>query len=72
MTRYPYAARLNSFVARPELAWPGRPDAPGTFDLIERAASVEGLTAVDINYPEQAAGVSPAVRKEGSRSLQLR
>jgi xylose isomerase len=60
MTRYPYAARLNSFVARPELAWPGRLEAPGTFDLIERAASVEGLTAVDINYPQQAAGVSPA------------
>lgn len=60
MTRYRYAARLNSFTARSELAWPGRRDRPGTFDLIARAATVEGLTAVDVNYPEQAAGIDPA------------
>jgi xylose isomerase len=60
MTRYRYATRLNSFVARPELAWPGRSEPPGTFDLIERAATVDGLTAVDINYPHQAEGLTPA------------
>jgi xylose isomerase len=63
MTRYPYAARLNSFYARPELTWPGRTDQPTTFDLIERAASVEGLTAVDINYPQQAEGIDPGAMR---------
>ena len=60
MTTYRYATRLNSFVARPELAWPGRTGKPTTWNLIERAASVDGLDAVDINYPQQAEGTSPA------------
>ena len=45
MTRYLYAARLNSFATRPELAWPGRADRPTTLDLIDRAATVTGLSA---------------------------
>jgi len=60
MTHYRYAARLNSFETRPELFWPGRTGRPGTFDLIERAASAKGLTAVDVNYPQQTRGISPA------------
>jgi xylose isomerase len=59
VTRYRYAARLNSFLTRPELFWPGRTDKPGTFELIERAATAEGLSAVDINYPQQVAGIGP-------------
>ncbi len=46
--RYPFASRLHSFATRPELFWPGR-------NAI-RAGSVEGLTAVDLNHPEQAGG----------------
>ena len=57
MFRFPYASRLNSFACRPELFWPGRNGKPGALELIERAAAVKGLTAVDLNYPEQAAGV---------------
>jgi xylose isomerase len=60
MTRYPYAARLNSFATRPELFWPGRSDRPTTLDLIDRAASVPGLSAVDVNFPQQMHGVSVA------------
>jgi xylose isomerase len=60
MTRYHYAARLNSFLARPELFWPRRTGEPGTFDLIERAATAEGLDAVDVNFPQQTAGIAPA------------
>lgn len=59
MTRYPYAARLNSFRTRPELFWPGRQGRPTTLELIERAATVDGLTAVDVNYPEQVTGIGP-------------
>ena len=58
MTRYRYAARLNSFLTRPESFWPGRAEKPGTFDLIERAASADGLNAVDVNYPQQTAGIA--------------
>ena len=64
MNRYRYATRLNSFETRPELFWPGRTDRPGTFELIERAATARGLTAVDINYPQQARGISPAQMRE--------
>ncbi len=64
MTRHRYATRLNSFETRPELFWPGRSDRPGTFELIERAATATGLTAVDINYPQQARGISPGQMRE--------
>jgi xylose isomerase len=59
MTRYPYAARLNSFLTRPELAWPGRTGKPTTLELIDRAASARGLSAVDVNYPQQTEGLDP-------------
>jgi xylose isomerase len=57
MTRYPYAARLNSFATRPDLAWPERRMPPTTLELIDRAATVEGLTAVDLNFPAQTEGL---------------
>jgi xylose isomerase len=60
MTRYPYAARLNSFATRTDLFWPGRTDRPTTLDLIDRAATVEGLSAVDVNFPQQTQGITPA------------
>jgi xylose isomerase len=59
MTRYRYAARLNSFATRPELFWPDRAGRPTTLELIDRAATVPGLSAVDVNYPQQAEGISP-------------
>lgn len=64
MTRYRYAARLNSFLTRPELFWPARTDKPGTFELIERAATADGLSAVDVNYPQQVVGITPALMRE--------
>ncbi len=56
MPRYDYASRLNSFACRPELFWPGRNAKPTTLELIDRAGSVKGLSAIDLNYPDQAAG----------------
>lgn len=44
---YSYAARLNSFRSG---NWGGK--KPSTVDLISRAAQVEGLNAVDLNYPD--------------------
>jgi len=57
VTRYRYAARLNSFATRPELFWPERDERPTTLDLIDRAATVEGLTALDVNFPQQTEGL---------------
>jgi xylose isomerase len=71
MARYRYAARLNSFLTRPELFWPGRSTKPDTFELIERAATAVGLTAVDVNYPQQAAGIAPSELRARLRDLGL-
>ena len=40
-----YAARLNAF----KIGLPGKPTAE---DMLRRAASVEGLNAADLNYPD--------------------
>lgn len=52
-----YATRLNSFATRPELF---RGYGPGTklapIELLERAATVRGLTALDLNFPDHLAG----------------
>ena len=45
--KFKYAARLNSFRNGD---WGGR--KPTTLDLIKCAASVDGLKAVDLNYPD--------------------
>lgn len=55
-----FATRLNSFSTRPELAWPDAAGQPGTLALMERAAQVEGLTGVDLNYPDHVRGHRPA------------
>lgn len=71
MTRYRYAARLNSFYTQAEAFWPGRSDPLTTLDLIERAATVEGLSAVDINYPQQAAGLDVSELRDHIADLGL-
>jgi xylose isomerase len=53
--RYSYAARLNSFRNGD---WGGR--KPSTIELIGRAAKVEGLNAVDLNYPDHLQGAALA------------
>jgi L-rhamnose isomerase len=53
-TAYQYAARLNSFKNGAKAD--GR--VVGVLDLLERAASVPGLNAVDLNYPDHVDGVA--------------
>ncbi len=57
-TRFAYASRLNGFKANAALVWPGR-NRISSLDLIERAATVPGLSAVDFNYPDHLDGTSP-------------
>jgi sugar phosphate isomerase/epimerase len=58
--RYTYAARLNSFRNGD---WGGR--KPSTIDLIERASKIEGLKAVDLNFPDHLHNLNAADLKSG-------
>ncbi len=46
-----YAARLNAFKIGAEHYWPGK-NRITTIDMLTRAATVDGLNAVDFNYPD--------------------
>jgi xylose isomerase len=56
-----YAVRLNSFATRPELFRPGSTQKLTVEDLVERASTVRGLSAVDLNYPDHLVGASGPV-----------
>lgn len=51
-----YASRLNSFASAPDLFWGADAGKPDVADLVKRAATVEGLTHLDLNYPDHASG----------------
>ncbi|RUW50445.1 hypothetical protein EOA32_19270 [Mesorhizobium sp. M1A.F.Ca.ET.072.01.1.1] len=52
MTSHRFATRLNSFASRPEAEWAGLTGKPSVLQMAERAAKVEGLTDLDLNYPD--------------------
>ncbi|MBL0371374.1 TIM barrel protein [Rhizobium sp. KVB221] len=54
-----FAARLNAFKMDAAQYWPGK-NRVTTVDLLERAATVEGLNAADLNYPDHFTDTSPA------------
>ncbi len=56
-TRFAYATRLNGFKADAAKVWPGR-NRITALDLIERAATVPGLSAVDFNFPDHLEGTT--------------
>ena len=49
---------LNSFKVGAEAYWPGK-NRVTTADLLERAATVDGLNAADLNYPDHFENTSP-------------
>lgn len=53
MTRF--ATRLNSFAAQADRAWPNHSGKPTLEMMAQRAASVPGLTHVDLNFPDHVA-----------------
>jgi xylose isomerase len=67
-TRFAYATRLNSFKAGGSAVWQGR-NRVTSLDLIERAATVPGLSAVDFNYPDHLEDVSAKSIREKLDSL---
>lgn len=66
-----YAARLNSFYSRPELFWPPDFGRITTADLLKRAASVGGLSAVDLNYPDHLDSISTTELKQALHANNL-
>ena len=52
-----FAARLNSFKSRSESYWPGK-NRITAVDLATRAATVPGLNAVDLNFPDHLEGTT--------------
>ncbi|MDH6266676.1 xylose isomerase [Rhizobium sp. SG_E_25_P2] len=57
-----FAARLNAFKMDAARYWPGK-NRVTTVDLIERAATVKGLNAADLNYPDHFADTPAAELK---------
>jgi sugar phosphate isomerase/epimerase len=47
-----FATRINSFASGAEAYWPGQAGKPTLAMLIARAATVEGLSELDLNYPD--------------------
>ncbi len=50
-----FATRLNSFASRPDAFWPSGHGKPTPLQMAERAATANGLTDVDLNYPDHLA-----------------
>jgi len=63
-----FATRLNSFGSAPQLFWPDLQRKPTMLQMVERAASVKGLTDVDLNFPDH---VSEAPKELGQRIRDL-
>jgi xylose isomerase len=52
MSELKFATRLNSFASGAYLYWQDLKGKPTALQMIQRAATVEGLTHLDLNYPQ--------------------
>lgn len=66
-----YATRLNSFRVNAEQYWPGKNGKATTLDVLERAAKVKGLSAVDLNYPDHLEGHAECEITDKLKSLDI-
>ena len=51
-----FAARINSFASGASDHWPDLTGKPTLQQMLQRAATVEGLTEIDLNYPDHVSG----------------
>ena len=65
-----FATRLNSFASRPDAFWPKGQGKPSPLQMAERAASAQGLTDVDLNFPDHL-GPDPRATGNAIRDLGL-
>jgi L-rhamnose isomerase len=47
-----FATRINSFASDADSYWPDLNGKPSLAQMVQRAASVDGLTELDLNYPD--------------------
>jgi xylose isomerase len=66
-----YASRLNSFASAPEIFWGQGAPKPSAAEMVGRAATVPGLTHLDLNYPDHAAGDADIVRIAADSGLRI-
>ncbi|MBI1173082.1 TIM barrel protein [bacterium] len=52
MLGHRFATRINSFGSNAAAYWPGLTGKPSLAQMVARAATVEGLTELDLNYPD--------------------
>lgn len=54
-----FATRINSFASGADAYWPDLGGKPTVAQMVARAATVDGLTELDLNYPDHV-GAAPA------------
>lgn len=67
-----FATRLNSFASNAQAEWPDLKGKPTVMQMAARAAKVDGLTDLDLNYPDHV-GEKPSeiARKLGDIGLSI-
>lgn len=67
-----FATRLNSFASNAQAEWPDLKGKPTVMQMAARAAKVDGLTDLDLNYPDHV-GEKPAeiAKKLGDLGLSI-
>lgn len=69
MLGHRFATRINSFASNASDHWPGQSGKPSLAQMVARAATVDGLSELDLNYPdhvgEDAEKVAQMVRDTG-------
>lgn len=61
-----FATRLNSFASGAHVYWPSQTGRPSVLQMAARAATVPGLTDLDLNFPDHAA---PDTVRETARAI---
>jgi sugar phosphate isomerase/epimerase len=51
-----FATRINSFASAADRHWPAQAGKPSLEQMVRRAATVPGLTELDLNYPDHVHG----------------
>ncbi|MGJ8584726.1 MAG: sugar phosphate isomerase/epimerase family protein [Marinosulfonomonas sp.] len=70
MSAQKYATRLNSFASKAHEFWPELKGKPTPMQMAERAATVSGLTDLDLNFPDHTeADVVAQTRRLGDLGL---
>ena len=58
-----FATRINSFASGASDYWPDLAGKPTLTQIIQRAATVQGLTELDLNYPDHVGADPLAIAK---------